>query len=200
MSLSTTLKQLLFENEIKPSDLAKAINLPVSTITRIIAGKTKNPTQQSINEIAQYFNCTSEYLLNTSENHISNRVIKHIPCWEWSELDDVLNGNIKIYDKVIVTNVSDKAFALKMPDHSMAPVIEKDSLLIFDNIQQAIDRNYVLVSLGAPNKYVVRQLLIDAEYSYIQSINNSIGDKSVRLLTNEDKIIGRLVEIRRKTI
>ena len=56
----------------------------------------------------------------------------------------------------------------------------------------------MLVKLSEPNIYVLRQLLIDLENSFIKSLNNDIGAKSLRLLSNNDQIIARLVEIRRK--
>jgi transcriptional regulator with XRE-family HTH domain len=195
MPLSKKLKQMLFEREITPTDLAKALDMPVPTIHRIVTGRTTRPHEKSIRAISSYFGIPTNELTEDDKHTPSTNKIRDVPLLEW----EMLGTDIKtIKNKIAVGGVSDKAFAAIMPDHSMEPMIEKDSILIFDPQVDSTDRSYVLVKLLEPNVYVLRQLLIDLENSFIKSLNNDIGAKSLRLLTNNDAIIARLVEIRRK--
>lgn len=200
MSLSKKLKKLLFEQEITATDLAKSLNMPVPTIHRIVTGRTKNPHEKSIKSISDFFGISIDDLIddNTTQTEISKLTdLKQVPILEWSQLTTTMT-NLQSETKIAVSNVSHRAFSLIMHDHSMEPMIEKESILIFDPEIKAEDRNYVLVWLSEPNIYVLRQLLIDLDNSFIKSLNNNIGTKNLRLLSNKDLIIARLVEIRKK--
>ncbi|MCE3268674.1 MAG: hypothetical protein K0R49_926 [Burkholderiales bacterium] len=200
MSLSKKLKKLLFEREITPTDLAKALNMPVPTIHRIVTGRTTRPHEKSIKLISNFFGISERELVdanNSTSQDLASNQIKQVPLLEWSQLS-VTKENTGSEKYITVSNVSDEAFALTMPDHSMEPMIEKESILIFDPSIKAVDRSYILAKLAEPNIYVLRQLLIDLDNSFIKSLNNDIGAKSLRLLSNKDIIIARLVEIRRK--
>lgn len=199
MSLSKKLKKLLFERDITPTDLAKALDMPVPTVHRIVTGRTTRPHEKSIKSISDFFGISIKDLVDANENTkvSTENSLKQAPLLAWSQLTEKME-NLQSDTTVTVSNVSDKVFALSMPDHSMEPMIEKESTLIFDPEVEATDRSYVLVKLSEPNIYVLRQLLIDLENSFIKSLNSDIGAKSLRLLSNNDQIIARLIEIRRK--
>ncbi len=65
-----------------------------------------------------------------------------------------------------------------MMDHSMEPLIEKNATLIFDPVVPTTDRCYVLVKIAEFNVFIVRQLLIDLNNSYIKSLNKDLQKKS----------------------
>lgn len=197
MSISKKLKRLLFERDITPTDLAKALDLPVPTVHRIVTGRTTRPHEKSIKLISTYFGIDPSELSNDDTSHLNNNKIVDIPLINWQNLStNITNTNTK--EKVAAVGLNSNAFAVIMPDHSMEPLIEKDSTLIFDPDSKPIDRSYVLVKIADLNVFIVRQLLIDIDNSYIKSLNNDLGTKSLRLLTKHDLIIARLVEIRRK--
>jgi len=197
MSLSKKLKKLLFDREITPTDLAKALNIPTPTIHRIVTGRTIRPHEKSIRSISEYFGVTPQYL--TEEKSIPTKINKifQIPLVNWENLDSNLEFS-KSKTKIAVSNISDKSFAVIMPDHSMEPLIEKDSTLIFDPEISPIDRNYVLVKVSKLNLFIVRQLLLDLDNHYIKALNNDLGSKSLRLVNKDDIILAKLIEIRKK--
>lgn len=197
MSLSKKLKKMLFERDITPTDLAKALDMPVPTIHRIVTGRTTRPHEKSIKAISDYFGIEPNELAEAESNALQNNKITEIPLIEWEDLS-VETKDIKTKNRVAVGGVSDKAFAVNMPDHSMEPLIEKDSTLVFDPEAASSDRSYVLIKLSELNVFIVRQLLIDLDNSYIKSLNNDLGAKSLRLLAKDDLIIARLIEIRKK--
>lgn len=197
MSLSKKLKKLLFERDITPTDLAKALDMPVPTIHRIVTGRTTRPHEKSIKAISGYFGIEPNELAEAESQVLSNNKMIEVPLIEWKELNTELEI-FKSQNKIGVSGVSDKAFAIIMPDHSMEPLIEKGSTLAFDPEITVTDRSYILVKISEFNIFTIRQLLIDLDSSYIKSLNSDLGTKGLRLLSKDDLIIARLVEIRRK--
>lgn len=200
MSLSKKLKKILFEKEITPTQLAKSVSMSVPTIHRIVTGKVQKPHLSSIEDIAKYLEISVEELLDEDDLKKEIKVHKnvyHIPLLSW-EIDLLNSQDIKSEYTILATNVSEKSFALEMLDYSMEPAVEKGSILIFDPTIKVHDRNYALVKLSNPGTFVLRQILIDLSNSFIRSFNKEIGDQNVKLLSNKDKIIAKLVEIRKK--
>jgi transcriptional regulator with XRE-family HTH domain len=64
-NLSSILKRLLFQRDMKPVDLARAVDIPPPTIHRLITGKSTRPYQSSLEPIAKYFGITTAQLLGT---------------------------------------------------------------------------------------------------------------------------------------
>src|SRR3990167_3591878 len=62
-NLSGVLKRLLFERDMKPTDLARTLHIPQPTIHRLVVGKSKRPYKSSLLPIADYFSITVEQLL-----------------------------------------------------------------------------------------------------------------------------------------
>lgn len=193
LNLSQILKKMLFERNMRPADLAKALNMSAPTIHRIVAGKSTRPYESSLEPIANYFNITVHQLIGDA---VLTQPTKTIHIIEWESLAQGIEKYEYLSTTLIVSDVSDKSFALIMPDHSMEPAFQKDAILIFDPEVPATDRSYVLVKLNASNYYVFRQLLIDADQKMIKSLNSDISINSLRLLSPNDEIIASLVETR----
>lgn len=205
--LGAVLKRLLFQKDIRGADLARAVDLPLPTIHRLLTGKSTRPYQSSIKPIADYFGITPEQLLgvqplfpdDTLEKPAksaatpadSSAAFQLIPIWSWQDLSE---ASPQAEKTLAVGNMSLAAFALIMPDFSMEPLFEKGCTLIFDPQVKSVDRSYVL--LKTANTYLFRQLLVDAEHQYIKSLNPDISASSMRLLGADERIIACLVETR----
>jgi transcriptional regulator with XRE-family HTH domain len=199
--LGAVLKRLLFQKDIRGADLARAVDLPLPTIHRLLTGKSTRPYQSSIKPIADYFGITPEQLLGVQPLFPDEKLDKPakaaatafqlIPIWSWQDLSE---ASPKAEQTLAVGNMSADAFALIMPDFSMEPLFEKGCTLIFDPQVKPVDRSYVL--LKTANTYVFRQLLVDAEHQYIKSLNPDISATSMRLLGDDDRIMACLVETR----
>lgn len=204
LELGEILKKLLFDRSMKPVQLAREIGIPPPTIHRLITGKSTRPYQSSLKPIADFFSISIEQLLGekplsaTAENP-QNKIItdkfRTISINEWAApLEEVRYSTSK---KIIVSSdISNHAFALIMPDTSMAPLFQVDSILIFDPTAKPHDRSYVLVKLHDLNTYVFRQLIIDISHQYIKPLNPDLNVFKMRLLDQKDRIIACLVEAR----
>ncbi len=205
LTLSQKLREMLFKKNMKPVELARELRMSAPTIHRIVTGKTLMPHKSSLEMIAKYFNVSVDQLTDNDPILPSNRdeiksvalkqKAKTVPLIQWTDLELMDLASVAM-STLIVFDVSDKSFAVKMPDYSMEPAFQKEAILIFDPEKALTDRNYVLVKLQVANSYVVRQLIIDADQKFIKSLNPDISANSLRLLTKDDKIIARLVEIR----
>ncbi len=197
LQLSKKLKKLLFQQNMRSSDLAKALDVPAPTIHRIVTGKSKRPHKSSLDPIAAYFNLTPEQLLGKeplpNKKTSSGLINKSIPL---IQLDEIELQHSSTKSHIIVTNVSANAFAVKNPNHSMEPLFQKDSILIFDPDVIPEDGSYILVKLQTHGMYIFRQLLLDVNKKYIKCLNPDIIAVSIQQLGNEDLIVACLVESR----
>jgi hypothetical protein len=202
LKLSSILKTLLFQRDMKPVDLARELDIPQPTIHRLVAGKSTRPYKSSLQPIADYF-CVSmeqllgEELLPNIENTQINSKIKKINILPWDEIDyHKETGKSDKKQHIIIAADESNCFAMIMHDHSMEPVFPKGTILIFNPNQSPIDRSYVLVKLNGTKYPIFRQLLIDAENRFLKSINPDLISHQLRLLERDDYIIATLFESR----
>lgn len=209
LKLSSVLKRLLYERDIKPVDLARAVDLPPPTIHRLITGKSTRPYESSLKPIADFFDIEVDQLLgevplpgdqkkDVSEEdsrHLGKNKISSIPLIPWQFLSNQENkGQFEAIPFVGV--ISEKGFATIMPDTSMEPFIQRNAIVIFDPFIQSIDRSYILVKLHETKAFVIRQLLIDADHQYLKPLNPDLSTFKMRLLDKKDIVTASLIEIR----
>lgn len=209
LQLSTTLKKLLFQKDMKPVDLARKLNIPQPTIHRIVTGKSTRPYRSSLEPIAEYFSLNMEQLLGEkplpsellelNKNHfLTTSKTKYIPLVLWENILTTTNTSDNNSEKIpFLGKISDKGFATIMPDFSMEPVFPRNSILIFDADKIPKDRSYVLVQLHDTKLPVFRQLLVDLDHKYLKPLNPDLNAFKMRLLEENDSIYATLVEARR---
>lgn len=71
--LKTNLKNLRLEKKLTQEELAKVLNLSVSTISMYETG-SREPDISTLKTISEYFNVTCDYLLGLSSNRHFNVV------------------------------------------------------------------------------------------------------------------------------
>lgn len=207
--LAENLRKLLFERNMKPIDLAREVNLPQPTVHRLVTGKCTRPYKSSLEPIAKFFDVPVEELLGEkpeledvwdeakSKQLASSQVIKNIPIISWSQLPDLAAARQAAQKQVVtIGHLSEASFAVIMPDSSMEPFFARGTLLIFDPQQKAKDRSYVLVNLQENNLFIFRQLLIDGDDKYLKPLNPDLSLFKMRLLHENDRVLGVLVESR----
>lgn len=207
--LSSILKRLLYERDIKPVDLARAVDLPPPTIHRLITGKSTRPYESSLKPIADYFDIEVDQLLGEAplpgdqekdaseedSHHLGKSRISSIPLIPWQFLTN--RENEEQFETIpFVGAISKKGFSTIMPDTSMEPFIQRNAIVIFDPFIQPTDRSCILVKLHETKAFVVRQLLIDADHQYLKPLNPDLSAFKMRLLDKKDTVIASLIEIR----
>ena len=71
----------MLENNIKAIDLAKAIGLGTSTLSRYTRGE-RIPNLESLVKIADYFKCSTDYLLGLEDDNYTQNFL---PCPPFNE-------------------------------------------------------------------------------------------------------------------
>jgi SOS-response transcriptional repressor LexA len=79
----------------------------------------------------------------------------------------------------------------------MEPMFIEGTTLIFNPDKEPKDKSFVLVFLAETGTPLFRQILIDGDAKYLKPTNPSLSTLPITVLTNEDKILGTLVESRR---
>lgn len=203
-NLAINLKKLLFERDIRPIDLARAVDLPAATISRLINGKSMRPYRSSLEPIAAYFSITVEQLLQGSDREGNVVTSNHsaaisVPIIDWADILHCNKDNLSQYEKDVLlagNDIGTNSFAVVMNDFSMEPIINKGSYLIISPDHEVWDRCFVLVLLGLSKTVVFRQLIIDADNRYFKPLNPDLGSLEIKKLSAKDRILGVLVENR----
>ena len=169
LQLSSILKRLLFEKNMKPIDLARELDLPQPTIHRLVTGKSTRPYKSSLEPIAGYFDISVDQLIGeepllaewqpqeSNAQALQNIVIKTVPMIAWQSITDLSTARKNAKKKIAITgNISNDCFAVLMHDHSMEPLFTKGTILIFDPHKKPSDRSYVLVKLAQKNQFIFR--------------------------------------------
>ncbi len=198
-NISFVLQSMIETRRLSISDLARRTCIPQPTLHRIAHGQHQKPHKKTLEILSDFFNITIDQLLGWEpiENLTSGKLpVSQLPILNCDDINSThsLNTNCQylIYEKPISKN----AFAIKMPDKSMEPLIIKDSLLIVDREKKPEYRNLIVVKLHNYEGVLIRQLINDACNSYIRPLSQDFKKFEMIMLTPKDNIIGTIVEVR----
>jgi SOS-response transcriptional repressor LexA len=203
--LKKILHRLLDRKKMSITELARATDLPITTLHRISSGTSTRPYRKSLRPIADYFSLTIDQL--TGEKPINNegetnktlpitKNLIEIPLITWEEIDFSDKNSVSKGTVITTNDMSKDCFALLMNDSSMEPTFLEGSILVFDPNTQEYDRCYALVNLFGQQVHVFRQIIKDANYKFLKPLNPDLIASQMYLMKALDAIIGVLVESR----
>lgn len=201
----------MFKKDIRTTQLAREIDVPQQTLQRIVAGLSPNPHRKTLEPLADFFSVSVDQLtgkkplpdeLMSESVGIEKSSFTHqIPLLDRSNVECFLKDRDPslIKDRLAADDsVTNEAFALAMSDSSMEPYLPEGAILILDPSKTPRDRGFVLVSIHGSQALVFRQLLIDGEHRYLKPMNPDLAAFPMRLLRDEDRILGVLLELRHR--
>ncbi|WP_412758173.1 LexA family protein [Legionella bozemanae] len=207
MTLSNNLQQLMrIHGNISVSELARLTGIPQPTIHHILTGSTRNPRKKALEELSRYFSVSINEL--TGQEPLpavipdavkENLQISTIPVIEWASLKTWPSTTIKTQDSqeiLIDKKIDNNSFALVMPDTSMEPLFQQNSLLIFDSGKTPKDRDFVIVYLSKEDIVAFNRLFIENNTSYLRQGLEDGSLKLTKLDKPNDRILGTLIEAR----
>ena len=207
MTLSNNLQQLMrIHGNISVSELARLTGIPQPTIHHILTGSTRNPRKKALEELSRYFSVSINEL--TGQEPLpavipdavkENLQISTIPVIEWASLKTWPSATIKTQDsqEILIDKKIDKnSFALVMPDASMEPLFQQNSLLIFDSGKTPKDRDFVIVYLSKEEIVAFNRLFIENNTFYLRQGLEDGSLKLTKLDKPNDRILGTLIEAR----
>lgn len=201
-TIADILRDLLTTKGISVSELARQVNVPQPTVQRIASGAHPRPHVKTLHTLANYFGVSEQQLrgfepipwLSTKN---TQRRIREAPLLTLQEALNWPQVKPQTEESIIIDiKTSDTAYALKMPDGSMEPLIPKGSILIVDPERTPHYRSLVVVKIKNNTEAFIRQLIIDAKNCYIKPLSQEFGQFKMALLEPEDSVLGVVVEVR----
>lgn len=203
---------LMFKKDIRATQLAREINVPQQTLQRIVAGFSPSPHRKTLVPLAEYFSISVDQLTGkeplpdelSSANVAQAKtdfVQQYVPVIACDDVECFLkNRDLSLVKEnlMIDGNSSGDIFATTMSDSSMEPYLPQGAILILDLNRPPRDRGFVLAKLQGSSALVFRQLLIDGEHHYLKPMNPDLAAFPMRLLKEEDCILGVLLELRHR--
>lgn len=204
------LRKLMGEANIIEADLARKVNLPQTTVNRLLLGGTSDPRANTLKPIADFFGVTIGQLcgfeplphqrIPGSTHSISRIAWRFIPIIGWEQVKSwhfthkqISPANHKYWIGT-ERSVSHESFAL----HSlsfMEPRFRKMSILIVDPEANYKDGHYIVVALDGIHP-TVRRILKDGSVTLLQSFDQT--QASIKL-NKKHTTYGTIVESRMDT-
>lgn len=207
MTLSNNLQQLMrIHGNTSVSELARLTGIPQPTIHHILTGATKNPRKKALEELSRFFSISIEQLIGQEplptiipDGVKKDLQISAIPIVEWNVLKNWPASKADIRDNqeiLLNKTIANDSFALIIPDDSMLPRFQQNTLLIFDSGKTPKDRDFVIVHLSKDNKIDFNRLFYENNSFYLR---HDLGDGNLQLTKldpSHDRILGVLIEER----
>lgn len=208
-TLSHILKRLMFEKQVRTTELARRVGLKQPTVHRIVEGTSLRPHLSTLEPIARYFAVSVDQLrgieplpwnLFGDSINLGAEEVSVLPILSWEEAlfwDQHLPTARQRHQSVIMhKKVSANAFALTVSDSSMQPQFPAGTQLIIDPDKNIQDRGFVVIALHNHPKAIFRQILVDGQQLYIKPLCPDLEHFNIVPLSKHDRVCGTLVQAR----
>lgn len=185
-TLSQNLKALMLLNDCTAAKIAQGTGVPPQTLTRLLSGKTDNPTLSTLRVIASYFNVSIDQLvsakgvitekqesLKLSETDNLIPIVQWDAAKRWAKKERRDGADlIASHSDLRVANTKD-TFGLILTGESMYPQFSEGTLLIVNSALKPKNNDFVVAYISSSRDTVFRRMVIDGSYTFLSSINQS---------------------------
>lgn len=209
-TVSTIIRQLMKEAHVNEAELARQLDMPQSTINRLLLGHSADPRANTLKPIAEYFCVTIGQLLGiepllekriTGTTRSVNRTAwTSLPIIEWEDvLPFKFNKNKYTpsnYAKWLISerDLSSESFALKALSF-MEPRFKRNSIIIVDPKSVINDGNFVVVSEN--NRIpTVKRYVRESDYVLLLPLKVEYGEAPSKLDNKLISFIAPIIETR----
>lgn len=183
--LNQVLKRLMTECEIDDAKLAEKTCVPLTTIARMRACTTANPTASSLRPLSQYFGISISQLLGDEPlpvDHVAyvnkkqTAKISRVPIisWkhahQWTKSRALPRHDVKGWVTSDVT-LSPMSYALSIENNTYGHMFKPNTLLIIDPSIPPTSTDFVIIQAGDEGDVILKEIIIDGEDMYLKSIN-----------------------------
>jgi|GEM_PF-2492081 len=173
-------RQLMDHANMSEADLSRGVNLPQTTINRLLTGQTTDPRVSTLIAITQFFDISLEQVvglellvLNSNCQHGKSSTIPVVP---WECLQEFFCNKLKNEDCLTTWVKTEKllnpgSFALKTPVVS-ASIFGEGSTLILNRLMDnapILDGQIVLVE-AEPGQFCLRKILKDGATYFLKRL------------------------------
>lgn len=188
--LNRVLKRLMTECEIDDSGLAKATQVPLTTIARMRASPTANPTASSLRPLSRYFNISISQLLGDEPLPLDRPVPDDVGVatvkvplisWkqavEWTRTKALFKCEIKNWIISGDLQLTPMSYALEIENNAYGDLFRPGTILIIDPGVPPVSNAIVVMQLGQDyeDALVLKEILLDGDSIYLKSINPELA-------------------------
>ena len=177
------LKQLMDEQDITESELARRTGVGQPVIHRIASGETEDPKVGTLSAIANHFAVSISQLIGDEPLPKNRKTGTHTTsAFGWSKApliswEDAIhwphNKNVFTELEFVLTdaNTGPHVYALKIKDTTMRPLFPEETILIIDPDKIPEDRDYAIIHISSQKQVIFRQILFDGQSVYAKPLN-----------------------------
>lgn len=203
--LAYILRQLMDEQDLTTSELARRTGIGQPVIHRILSSETGDPKVSTLSAIANYFAVSISQLIGDEPlpktrlpgtHEVSKFGWNKAPLLSWEDVIHWPENKDKFPElDYLVTDadVSPDAYGLKVKDTTMRPLFPESTVLIVDPALQPEDRDYAIVHIDQQKQAIFRQILFDGQNIYLKPLNT---DFNITPLEGKYEFLGVVVQSR----
>lgn len=193
-NLSKNLNLLMSKRRVTTNMLARQTGIPASTIKKMRARASTNPTIATLVPIANFFSVSLEILVHGNPTYKPVDEVGVLPVISW---EDAIKWPITHYNSMASCIASEdtfgqNAFALRVETQDWT-TFSMGSLLLIDPSVQPDHGDFVVIYKTDQLKPTLKQLYLEDESVWLKSV--AITNNIIRL-TSEYRILGVVVEYR----
>lgn len=207
VQIGKTMRHLMSLSNLSEADLCRGVNLPQTTINRLLSNQTNDPRISTLSAVANFFDITIEQLIGT-EQLVNNEEKQNIrgsflPILDWNSIKQWIDSEEREkynrYHKEWIrteSELSKGSFATLAPS-STNDFFGRKSLLLL-NLLSETDRKSLpdgtIALIAAENESLtLRQIIIDGSSILLKQL---FSPHNVSKITQNEKIYGAVVEAR----
>lgn len=207
LQISKTMRQMMAVANLTEADLCRGVNLPQTTINRLLSNQTNDPRISTLLAVANFFDITVEQLIGAEQlvRSCDKQNVRGslLPVLDWTTINhwiaaenrDKYNHTHKAWIKT-ESNLSNGSFATLAPASSV-DFFCKNSLLLIELVDELstkslADGKIALIS-EQDESLTLRQIIIDGSAILLKQL---FSPNNVSKMTTAEKIHGIVVEAR----
>lgn len=199
--LSANLVALMNYHQIGGVQLARAINIPLSTIKNIRKGANINPTIETLIPLARYFNVSLEDIISSNlsaekigakKSRASQNIPQAVPVISWEEAVDWPrsgSSDLQIFTEKVC---GEYAFALHS-EQNASELFAAPGIFLVDPVRKSTHFDYVLVHKFGLERGSIKQIICDEESRYLKSL---VIASKLEPLDKNYTLLGVIIEYR----
>ncbi len=196
--LSANLVALMDYHRIGGVQLARAINIPLSTIKNIRKGANVNPTIETLIPLARYFNVALEEIISSNlsvekiamkKNKTSPQAVPVLSLEEAVNWPQSGSRDLHIFTEKVC---SERAFAVHSEQNS-SESFAAPGIFLVDTMLDPTHFDYVLVHKLGLARASVKQIICDEDSHYLKSL---VIASKLELLDKNYRLLGVMIEYR----
>ena len=165
--IGKNIRQLMACAKMSEADLCRGVNLPQTTVNRLLSGHTTDPRINTLVAIAQFFEVSLEQLLGFEALIPNNLGISTrgciLPIINWGHLKGWLYNNLEVSNELhrwIKTerNFNEHSFALPAPA-ACSQVFGEEGLLLMNRLKSNDFEDGKIVLLEQNTEFYLRKVL-----------------------------------------